>query len=109
MNTMLLSIITITKEIFMDNKKTTQTEPSIPHEINLVGRKKLHITGVFEVLSATPSSIQIKSAMGHLSIVGTDLKIKNLAENEKMVDIDGEVSEIKYQQGTKGILKKVFK
>lgn len=90
-------------------KKNLKTDIVPPHEIELKNRKQLKISGVLEVAMATTSLITLKTHNGVLSIGGADLKIKNLNEVEKKVEIDGNVYELKYNDKKKKLLSKVFK
>lgn len=92
----------------MDNKKK-ENSMSLPHDIELKSRKNLHITGVIEVVSVTSTNITLKTNGGPLVIVGIDLKIKNLSQDQKEVSIDGEIDEIKYSKKKKKLFEKVFK
>ena len=91
----------------MENKKNETT--NLPHDITLKSRKNLYITGVLEVVSVTSTNINLKTNSGPLSIIGSDLKIKNLSQDQKEVSIDGEVDEIKYLKKKKKLFEKVFK
>ena len=94
----------------MEPKKTTSsTTSTLPHEINLNNRTELKITGVFEVVSATTSAIIAKTSAGGLAITGENLKILNLNNHEKTIEIRGVVNEIKYNQKKKKFLEKVFR
>ena len=94
----------------MENKKSTTTQNvSLPHEISLKNRTDLKITGALEVLSATTSIIFTKTTTGALTITGDNLKIINLNNQEKTLEIQGMVNEIKYNQKKKKLLEKVFK
>lgn len=81
----------------------------IPHDLELKNRKDLHMTAINEVVSATTTAIHLKSVVGLITIIGNNLKIKNLNHSDKFIDIEGEINEIKYNQKKKKILQKVFK
>ena len=93
----------------MEQKQQKIQEPLITHDIELKNRKDLHITGVLEVVSATSGLINLKTSAGLLIVGGSDLKIKNLLETEKKVDIEGLINEIKYNEKKKKLFEKVFK
>lgn len=82
---------------------------TLPHDIELHARKNLHITGVEEVTSATTSLINLKTNGGALSILGSDMKIKNLNHAEQEVSIEGNIDELKYGSKKKKFFEKVFK
>lgn len=93
----------------MENKQKNQLSTLLNHNLELISRKKLHITGVNEVISATDKLISLKTECGPLSITGTDLKIINLFNVDKKVDVEGEINEIKYTEKKKKFFDKVFK
>lgn len=92
----------------MDNKKPS-TATSLPHEIVLNNRTNLKISGIIEVISATATVVYAKSSAGGLIITGENLKIQNLNNEEKTLEINGVVNEIKYNQKKKKFLDKLFK
>ena len=90
-------------------KNNEQSNQTLPHSLSLNNRESLNLSGVLEVISATENTINIKSSYGHITINGTKLKIKNLNEAEKELQIQGMVTEIKYNNGKKRFLEKCFK
>lgn len=92
----------------MDNKKTS-VATSLPHEITLNNRTNLKISGIIEVISATATVVFAKSSAGGLIITGENLKIQNLNNEEKNLEINGVINEIKYNQKKKKFLDKLFK
>ena len=94
----------------MENKKTGTTQNvSLPHEINLNNRTDLKITGIIEVISATNLQVFAKTSAGDLLVCGENLKILNLNNQDKTLEIQGIINEIKYTQKKKKFLEKVFK
>lgn len=89
-----------------EDKKNPKT--TIPNDIYLKDRKELNLTGVVEVRSATPTHIAAQTELGPLNILGCDLRIILLDEDSKMVQIVGEISEIKYTQ-KKSLFQRIFK
>lgn len=81
----------------------------VAHTLSLKDRTELFITGILEVISATESLVNLKSSHGPITITGSKLKIKNLNAGSKELSIEGEVSEIKYNNGKKRFLEKCFK
>lgn len=93
----------------MENKTSKQPENALPHDIELKNKKLLKISGVKEVVMATSSNINLQTYGGPLNINGADLKIKNLNEVEKKIEIEGSIFELKYADKKKKFLNKVFK
>ena len=54
------------------------TERKSAHEIKLIGREKMSISGVDEVLSFDEESVHLKSSEGELFVEGTQIKIGTL-------------------------------
>ncbi|MBQ3158120.1 MAG: sporulation protein YabP [Clostridia bacterium] len=80
------------------------------HTLMLDNRKKLSVTGVVEVVSATDKTIVAKTIDKTLFVVGTELRVSKLNLEETLLMVEGVVDTIKYQgQQTKGLLKRVFR
>ena len=80
------------------------------HTLMLDNRKKLSVTGVVEVVSATDKTIVAKTIDKTLFVVGTELRVSKLNLEETLLIVEGVVDTIKYQgQQTKGLLKRVFR
>ena len=80
------------------------------HTLMLDNRKKLSVTGVIEVVSATDKTIVAKTIDKTLFVVGTELRVSKLNLEETLLMVEGVVDTIKYQgQQTKGLLKRVFR
>ena len=94
----------------MDNKRANSTQTTtLPHEISMKNRTDLKISGVLEVISATNLNVSLKTSTGGLLISGENLKILNLNNQDKTLDVQGVVNELKYDQKKKKILEKLFK
>ena len=68
------------------------------HELNLVGRKKMNIRGVVEVLSFDDRGAVIKTTDGELSIEGEGIKIGELDTACGLVTLDGRISAMIYAE-----------
>ncbi len=79
------------------------------HKLELNARKNLKITGVIEVISATPTEIVTKTDCGPLSITGQNLKVKNLLIAEKILEAEGEIGKIEYSKSKKSFFSKILK
>lgn len=91
----------------MENKK--EQKPVLAHDIILKDRKDLKLSGIQEVLSVTTNAINLQTNGGPLAISGSNLKIKNLSQDQKEVEIEGEIDEIKYCKRKRKFFEKVFK
>ena len=79
------------------------------HKLELNARKNLKISGVIEVISATPTEIIAKTDCGPIFISGQNLKVKNLLISEKIVETEGEVYKIEYSKSKKSFFSKILK
>lgn len=83
------------------------------HDVKMVGRKKLEITGVKQVESFDNEEFLLETTMGFLAIRGTNLKMKSLDVESGMVSIEGKVFDLVLDQQsgekTKGFFGKLFK
>lgn len=81
----------------------------IEHNLELKNKTDLKISGVTEVLFATPSQIECKTEFGPLLINGADLKVQSLNQDEKYLIACGDISKIEYTKSKKGFINKLFK
>ena len=94
---------------------TYNQKPAAPnHDVRIVGRKSLEITGVKQVESFDNEEFLLETSMGFLAIRGMNLKMKNLDVESGVVNIEGKVFDLVYldQQSTektKGFFGKLFK
>lgn len=86
------------------------------HSLSMQNRKLLDMTGVINVESFDSEEFLLKTELGHLTIRGQNLHIKNLSLEEGLLSIEGYVSSLLYlepgsssKSGSKGILGKLFK
>ena len=93
----------------MEKKERNSSDTPLSHLLELSNRKSLHISGVLEVIAATDKMINLSTNAGPLMINGSDLKIKNLNNADKKIEINGEINELKYSDRKKKFLEKVFK
>lgn len=83
-------------------------------EIRLFQRKLLEITGVLNVESFDSEEFLLQTELGHLTIRGQNLHIKNLNLEQGLVSIEGIVNSLSYldpgsHSGGKGLLGKLFR
>lgn len=84
------------------------------HDIKLVGRRRLDITGVRQVESFDNEEFLLETEMGFLAIRGQNLHMKNLNVELGHVSIEGKIIDLVYvdeQAGgkSKGLFGKLFK
>lgn len=95
----------------MQNKVNNQQKIMQNHTINLENQSKAHITGVYEVITATQKGVFCKLASSNLQICGENLKVEKLSPEEKLLIVVGTIYDIKYSQSTTkaGFFKKLFR
>ena len=86
-----------------ENLKTSE------HKLELYARKDIKVSGVIEVISATPTEIVTKTDCGPLCINGQHLKVKNLLINERILEAEGEIYKIEYSKSKKTLFAKILK
>ena len=67
------------------------------HNVKLENRKKLVLDGVNDVVSFDDMSVVLDTAMGRLNINGTELHIQVLCLESGEVVIEGNISEMIYE------------
>ncbi|WP_082909746.1 YabP/YqfC family sporulation protein [Brevibacillus brevis] len=66
------------------------------HELIMVNRNKVQVSGVKDIVSLDDTSITLETTNGFLEVSGEKLKVTNLNLETGEVSIIGEVVEIKY-------------
>ncbi|WP_048601118.1 sporulation protein YabP [Rubeoparvulum massiliense] len=83
------------------------------HEVMIVGRKKMEITGVIHVESFDSDEFLVETVAGFLSVQGENLHIKTLSLDQGLLAIEGLCREVRYldQHGekAKGLFGRLFK
>ncbi len=81
------------------------------HMVTIDNRKKMMITAVIEVVSATEKCVIAKITDKTMYIMGRDLRIAKLSLEEGLLILEGEIENLKYQEtaSSRSFFKKVFK
>lgn len=81
------------------------------HSVTLERRKRLMVTGVLEVLSATDKCVIIRIKDSLIYTTGNNLRVAKLVLEEGILVVDGEVEGFKYQAKVQGknFFKRLFK
>lgn len=93
--------------------RSSSTQKS--HEIKMVNRKKMEITGVLNVESFDNEEFLLETESGFMAIRGQNLHMKNLNVENGLVSIEGLVIELVYVDHStggdkaKGLFSKLFK
>ncbi len=87
---------------------------AIKHEIILVDRERLKVTGVKDVESFDSEEFLLSTEYGYLNIRGQNLHIKNLSLEQGLVEIEGLIADMGYlddgySDKSKGLFGRLFK
>ncbi len=89
----------------MDNKTTPQKE----HKIIIENRKKISVSGVDKVENVNPTQIAVITNGKTLTLLGNNLHVEKLDVVAGLVEISGELDNLKYIDKKQNILKRIFK
>lgn len=79
-------------------------------KLNLVNRKTLTITGVDKMISVKPDMLQLSTNLGSMQILGSNMEVNKLDLDQKIVEVNGLISSIKYLDDKKlPLFKRIFK
>lgn len=77
---------------------TQNTLPKARHDVSILGRKHIDISGVREVISFDDSSVSMLTDGGDMVVDGAELKIGVLDTERGVVSIDGRINGITYYE-----------
>jgi sporulation protein YabP len=84
------------------------TEIRKEHEIKIIKRKEMSISGVEEVISFDEESVRLMSIEGEIYIEGEDIKIGVLDTDRGLVTLSGKINGFYYISEDKGTKKGFF-
>ncbi|OEH84348.1 sporulation protein YabP [Desulfuribacillus stibiiarsenatis] len=100
----------------MDIYQKKVDKPFDRHEIKIVNRKLLEVTGVMNIESFDSQEFLLQTSQGYLAVRGENLHIRNLNLEEGLVSIEGNVFDMGYidesitpSEKAKGFFSKLFK
>ncbi len=73
-------------------------EPKLPHKLQLNERRQLTMSGVTEVVSFDENTVVLQTALGTLSVQGSQLQLKTLSLEGGQVAVDGNISALIYEE-----------
>lgn len=73
-------------------------EEQMAQKMTLLGRKKLTMTGVQEVISFDETAVVLKTSLGDLLIQGTGLQLKELSPQGGQMAVEGTVSSMSFEE-----------
>lgn len=68
------------------------------HRLTLANRENVTITGVKDVLAFDVNEVLLETALGMLSIRGTDLHVNRLTLEKGEVDVSGKIDSLAYSE-----------
>ena len=74
---------------------------TLSHNVNLVGRKNVNITGVKKIENFDESEFLLETNMGYMKILGSNLEIIKLDTYEGNVAIKGKIDSLAYMETSK--------
>ena len=77
-------------------------EEGLSHKLCLENRKKLTMTGVTEVVSFDDTAVELRTALGDLTVQGTGLQLKELSVQGGQVEVTGDIAVLSYQEPRQG-------
>ena len=96
----------------MENKNKDDTKTFSESLLTLENRKLLKLTGVEKIFETNENKLQLKVAGSNLFIFGLSLSVEKLDVNSGILEISGEINELKYSEqnlSKKNFIKKIFK
>lgn len=72
------------------------------HDLNLLGREKLTMTGVTEVVSFDETAVVLQTGLGLLMVHGQGLQLKQLSVEGGQVAVDGTINALVYEEPRQG-------
>lgn len=76
-------------------------EETRKHSISMENRKKLTITAVDDVVSFDEDKVIVDTAMGTMTVFGSDFRIHKLNVDDGQLMIEGTIDEIQYSENHK--------
>lgn len=81
------------------------------HDLSIVRRKRMTLTGVEDVVSYDEGRMVLKTALGGLVIAGSGLKLGRLDTSNGAAEVEGLIKALEYTDAVaeKGFFKKLFR
>ncbi len=95
-----------------ENAKTIvkQTNTNSEHNLTLINRNNLSVTGVDKVISVKPDLLQLKTTSGDMIVNGENIEVTKLDLEQHTINLTGTFDSIKYSENNKTpLFKKIFK
>src|SRR5690606_16228952 len=89
-------------EVMYEQNRYGMKETEKLHELKMINRKKLDISGVINVESFDSEEFLLETENGYLAIRGQNLHMKNLNVENGLVAIEGLVMEMVYLDHSPG-------
>lgn len=98
-------------EVNKNDNKTKQNDKIVQsHQILLQNKKNLTMTGVTRVDSTNETGLSVMIGDIPLEIMGTNIHISKLDVEKGVIELEGDITTIKYDQKNKSkFIKRLFK
>jgi len=97
----------------MDDKKISQSNKSLNHNVVMENREKVIITGIIDIHSFDDELVLTETEMGILTIKGRDLKMNKLNLDNTELVVEGQIGMLQYNDVDSikkgGMFNKIFK
>ena len=79
------------------------------HKLVCEDRKNLFLNGITKVDSTGETQVVCEINGSKIVILGKDLHVKKLDVNEGVLEVEGQIDQIKYAEKSKPLFKRLFK
>lgn len=88
-----------------------ETASERSHDVSIISRKKLTLTGVEDVRSYDDDRVVLVTSLGGLIVAGSGLKLGRLDTQSGVAEIEGLIKALEYTDSgaEKGFFKKLFR
>ena len=80
----------------------TEERKGLPHKLSLNERRQLALTGVTDVISFDENAVVLRTALGQLTVHGSELQLKTLSVEQGSVAVDGNIAALIYEEPRQG-------
>lgn len=83
------------------------------HEVRLLSREKMNISGIREILNFDDSSVNLKTVCGDMCIEGAELHITVLNIEKGEIEMNGKISSVYYydapENDKRSLISRIFR
>lgn len=88
----------------------TEDHNLMPHQLTLLERSRLAVTGVTDVVSFDEDAVILRTTLGTLIVQGNQLQLKTLSTDGGQVAVEGTISAMHYEENRQkgGFMHRLF-